>query len=76
MAEVTFERILKWRLLPRGMMLVMTYAYLQTLFWFQSLPPDAMTTHVLITLDPSKGRTSARSSKRTTPAAQASDGLP
>ncbi|MAN60819.1 MAG: hypothetical protein CMI60_02620 [Parvibaculum sp.] len=44
MAEVTFERILKWRLLPRGMMLVMTYAYLQTLFWFQSLPPDAMTT--------------------------------
>jgi hypothetical protein len=22
----------------------MTYAYLQTLFWFQSLPPDAMTT--------------------------------
>ena len=44
MPEITMERILKMRLLPRFMMGIMTYAYLDTLWWFQSLSPDEMTT--------------------------------
>jgi len=37
------ERILAWKLLPRIMMLVMTYAYLEVLWWFMDLTPEAMT---------------------------------
>ena len=44
MAELTMERILKWKLGPRIMMAVMTYAYLETLWWFQALPVESMTT--------------------------------
>ena len=44
MAEVTMERILKWKLGPRLLIGVLAYAYLETLWWFQALPPDAMTT--------------------------------
>lgn len=40
---VAMERILAWKLLPRLMMLVMTYAYLDVLSWFMSLGPEAMT---------------------------------
>jgi len=29
--------------MPRIMMLVMTYMYIEVLFWFMNLPPDAMT---------------------------------
>jgi len=44
MPEITMERFLKWKILPRLMMGVMTYAYLDTLWWFQSLSPAEMTT--------------------------------
>ena len=44
MAELTMERFLKWKILPRLMMGVMTWMYMETLWWFQSLPPEAMTT--------------------------------
>ena len=37
------EKILAWKLLPRSMMAVMTYAYLDVLNWFMSLPTEAMT---------------------------------
>jgi len=44
-AEMTIamERILAWKLLPRVMMAVMCYAYLDVLNWFMTLPPEAMT---------------------------------
>jgi hypothetical protein len=44
MAELTMERFLKWKILPRLMMAVMTWMYMETLWWFQALPPEAMTT--------------------------------
>lgn len=37
------EKVLAWKLLPRFMMAVMTYAYLDVLNWFMSLPTEAMT---------------------------------
>lgn len=37
------EKILAWKILPRAMMAVMTYAYIDVLNWFMDLPPDAMT---------------------------------
>ena len=37
------EKILAWKILPRVMMAVMTYAYIDVLHWFMALPPDAMT---------------------------------
>lgn len=40
---LAMERILAWKLLPRLMMLVMTYAYLDVLNWFMSLETAAMT---------------------------------
>ena len=39
----TMEKILAWKILPRVMMPVMTYAYIDVLNWFMDLPPDAMT---------------------------------
>jgi len=43
MAELTMERFLKWKILPRLMMFVMTYMYIDTLHWFMDLPPESMT---------------------------------
>ena len=40
---LAMERLLAWKLLPRLMMLVMTYAYLDVLNWFMSLETAAMT---------------------------------
>ena len=40
---IPMERILKWKIMPRLMMLVMTYMYYEVLWWFMDLPPDAMT---------------------------------
>ena len=42
---MAMERILAWKLLPRFMMAVMCYAYLDVLNWFMTLPPEAMTPH-------------------------------
>ena len=40
---IAMERILAWKLLPRIMMLTMTYAYLEVLWWFMDRTPEAMT---------------------------------
>ena len=40
---IAIERILAWKLLPRVMMAVMCYAYLDVLNWCMTLPPGAMT---------------------------------
>jgi hypothetical protein len=40
---IAMERILAWKILPRVMMAVMCYAYLDVLNWFTTLPPEAMT---------------------------------
>ena len=40
---IAMERILAWKLLPRVMMAVMCYAYLDVLHWFMTLPPKVMT---------------------------------
>ena len=37
------EKILAWKILPRIMMAVMTYAYIDVLNWFMALPPESMT---------------------------------
>ena len=37
MAEVTFERIAKWKLLPRFMMLIMTLMSWRCAEWFMNL---------------------------------------
>ena len=37
------ERVLAWKLLPRVMMTLMCYAYLDVLNWFLKLLPEAMT---------------------------------
>ena len=37
------ERILAWKILPRVMMGVMTWMYIEVLHWFMSLAPEAMT---------------------------------
>lgn len=39
----TMEKFLAWKLLPRAMMAIMTYAYLDVLNWFMDLPTEAMT---------------------------------
>ena len=39
--EVTMERFLAWKILPRVMMFVMTF--IRVIEWFMSLPPEAMT---------------------------------
>ena len=40
---LAFERILAWKLLPRVMMAVMCYAYLDVLNWCMTQPPEVMT---------------------------------
>jgi hypothetical protein len=40
---IAMECILAWKLLPRVMMALMCYAYLDVLNWFMRLPPEAMT---------------------------------
>ena len=40
---IAMEKILAWKLLPRIMMAVMTWMYIEVLRWFMDLPPDAMT---------------------------------
>jgi Tfp pilus assembly protein PilO len=37
MAELTMERFLKWKILPRVMMAIMTYMYIHVLFWFMEI---------------------------------------
>lgn len=40
---VAFEKILAWKLLPRFMMFVMTYMYIEVLYWFMAIPQESVT---------------------------------
>lgn len=40
---VAFEKILAWKLLPRFMMFVMTFMYIEVLYWFMQLDTESMT---------------------------------
>lgn len=40
----TMERILAWKLLPRGVMAVMLWMYVEVLYWFMALPQDEVST--------------------------------
>lgn len=40
---IAMEKILAWKIMPRIMMAVMTWMYIEVLWWFMDLPPDAMT---------------------------------
>jgi Tfp pilus assembly protein PilO len=40
----TMERILAWKLLPRAVMAVMLYMYVEVLYWFMALPQDEVST--------------------------------
>ena len=42
---MAMERILAWKLLPRVMMAVMCYAYLDVLHWFMTRPQEGVTPH-------------------------------
>lgn len=42
MAELTMERFLKWKILPRLMMFTMTFMYIRVIEWFISLPVESM----------------------------------
>jgi hypothetical protein len=43
MLDKALDYSLKAKLLPRFMMAVMTWMYIEVLFWFMGLPVDAMT---------------------------------
>ena len=43
---IAMKRILAWKLLPRGMMAMMCYAYMDVLHWSMTRPPEAMTSQV------------------------------
>lgn len=40
---IAFEKILAWKLLPRFMMFVMTFMYIEVLYWFMQLDAESMT---------------------------------
>lgn len=40
---LAFEKILAWKLLPRFMMFVMTFMYIEVLYWFMSIPQESVT---------------------------------
>ena len=41
--ELTMERFLAWKILPRLMMFTMTFMYIRVIEWFMALSPEAMT---------------------------------
>lgn len=40
---LAFEKILAWKLLPRFMMFVMTFMYIEVLYWFMAIPQESVT---------------------------------
>ena len=40
--EVTMERFLAWKILPRFMMFTMTFMYIRVIEWFISLPDPSL----------------------------------
>lgn len=41
---ITMERILAWKLLPRAVMAVMLFMYVEVLYWFMQIPQDEVST--------------------------------
>lgn len=41
---VAMEKILAWKILPRLMMAVMTWMYVEVLFWFMAIPQSEVST--------------------------------
>lgn len=37
------ERILAWKIMPRVMMGVMTWMYIEVLYWFMAIPQESVT---------------------------------
>ena len=40
---MTAENVLRWKILPRFMMLVMTVMYIRVIEWFMSIPMETVT---------------------------------
>lgn len=40
---IAMEKILAWKLMPRVMMAVMTWMYIEVLFWFMAIPQSEVT---------------------------------
>ena len=41
--DLTMERFLAWKILPRFMMFVMTFMYIRVIEWFISFPNESVT---------------------------------
>ena len=41
---IAMEKILAWKILPRLMMAVMTWMYVEVLFWFMAIPQSEVCT--------------------------------
>lgn len=41
---IAMEKILAWKILPRLMMAVMTWMYVEVLFWFMAIPQSEVST--------------------------------
>ena len=44
MPEVTMERVLAWKLLPRLVMAVLLWQYVEVLDWYMAIPQDIVST--------------------------------
>ena len=44
MADLTMERILEWKLFPRIVIGILVWIYVDTIWWFQGLSTEQMTT--------------------------------
>ena len=50
MAEVTMERFLKWKILPRLMMIMMSISAWRVVEWFMTLPNPSMEQSALVSV--------------------------
>ena len=50
MAELTMERVLKWKILPRLMMIMMSISAWRVVEWFMTLPNPSMEQSALVSV--------------------------
>ena len=50
MAEITMERFLKWKILPRLMMIMMSVSAWRVVEWFMTLPNPSMEQSALVSV--------------------------
>lgn len=50
MAELTMERFLKWKILPRLMMIMMSVSAWRVIEWFMTLPNPTMEQSALVSV--------------------------